>query len=725
MFRRHHRVASRGRCPSLPGLATLGAYMTALLLAGCSSPSQDHWAQGYDAQRYGRSREAITDHFNLHRGRWWNYYARGRWYLESRHTALAAEDFRAAIRLRGDDKRDARSYGMHFWDYYPNRELGIALSRQGKHAEAIQSLTASLVTASSSRAKYYLNKARAAELKQSGVDKAVPVIRIDSPRDGLISRSRRVRLRGTVTDDQFVSGVAIGERDLFVELADRKIEFDEQVRLAPGANTVTVKAVDLSGRRGVGQVSVTVDVQPPIVYVHRLTKAGQPAGSVLLQMAVTDNHGLKTIQVEEKTVVCGGSKLKRIDRLAVVPGPDGLSITATDLAGNTTRALIDTSASEFRGRAREAAPLRRARRQPLERAYPMWGGSVIAFGPWPMAQADDGMRLAGDDTQTDRVAPRIRLNVPKDVPKYIVSDSTFFLDGTLYDPAGVSSLRINNENIPLAAGRNAHVAFSHLIDLADGENRITLVTADRFGNESRRVIRVERQEVEAFLPEARYRVAVVPLSETGPDKGSIVSLYNALLSALLAEPVRFNIVERNREALEKILTEHNLTRLADKRTAIRLGKILTAEGMLFGEIEEGRDYVNVSLRFTDVESSELLYITDVYTEGKGAQAIRWCARGLVSKLKRDFPLVQGEIARLEGASIGLDVGKDNALRRGMKLLLYRETETGRQHKRTLIKHGGKSVEARLMEVGAHRSSAQLMDKRAATIVRVEDKFITK
>jgi len=60
------------------------------------------------------------------RDKWWHYYKRAGFFSENSCWEKAEENLRAAIRRRNKDQWDARSYGMHFLDYFPNRELGIA-----------------------------------------------------------------------------------------------------------------------------------------------------------------------------------------------------------------------------------------------------------------------------------------------------------------------------------------------------------------------------------------------------------------------------------------------------------------------------------------------------------------------------------------------------------------------------------------------------------------------
>ena len=66
----------------------------------------DVW--GYDLEK-GTDEESIRRNFNLHRGRWWNYFERGSWYLRYEHYQAAERDFREVIKKRPTDKRDART----------------------------------------------------------------------------------------------------------------------------------------------------------------------------------------------------------------------------------------------------------------------------------------------------------------------------------------------------------------------------------------------------------------------------------------------------------------------------------------------------------------------------------------------------------------------------------------------------------------------------------------
>jgi hypothetical protein len=59
----------------------------------------------------------------LFRHRWWNYYQRALGAADDRNYAAARADLTAALERRDLDQRMARTYGMHFIDYFPHREL--------------------------------------------------------------------------------------------------------------------------------------------------------------------------------------------------------------------------------------------------------------------------------------------------------------------------------------------------------------------------------------------------------------------------------------------------------------------------------------------------------------------------------------------------------------------------------------------------------------------------
>jgi len=114
------------------------------ILAGCAVEKGKIYEK--DGKFYGKTA-------GLFKAKWDDYYLRGLSYGEGRFWEDASADFLVAIQKRSEDQRRARTYGMHFIDYFPHRELGIAYFHLGKYEEAIQALETSLASVETARTK--------------------------------------------------------------------------------------------------------------------------------------------------------------------------------------------------------------------------------------------------------------------------------------------------------------------------------------------------------------------------------------------------------------------------------------------------------------------------------------------------------------------------------------------------------------------------------------------
>ncbi|MEX2016292.1 MAG: hypothetical protein WD873_06600, partial [Candidatus Hydrogenedentales bacterium] len=138
-----------------------------ILAAGFLSPISCKTGEPGDV--YVRDGEQFGVTEGRFRGRWWNHYERGTSFLRGGFYAEAEEDFRGALSGRRRDQRWARTYGLHLVPaYFPHRELGITLFRQGRVEEAIDHFDTSLGMAWSARAAYYRDLARRELLASSG-----------------------------------------------------------------------------------------------------------------------------------------------------------------------------------------------------------------------------------------------------------------------------------------------------------------------------------------------------------------------------------------------------------------------------------------------------------------------------------------------------------------------------------------------------------------------------
>ncbi|WP_456443945.1 hypothetical protein, partial [Caldithrix abyssi] len=93
---------------------------------------------------------------NAQQLKWYKVYYNGLQAMERGDYSEAVEHFKACLKVKNVDRKKIRAYGTTFIQYFPHRELGIALYHLGKKEEARKHLMISLNQQPSLRAKRYL-----------------------------------------------------------------------------------------------------------------------------------------------------------------------------------------------------------------------------------------------------------------------------------------------------------------------------------------------------------------------------------------------------------------------------------------------------------------------------------------------------------------------------------------------------------------------------------------
>jgi hypothetical protein len=189
---------------------------------------------------------------------------------------------------------------------------------------------------------------------------------------------------------------------------------------------------------------------------------------------------------------------------------------------------------------------------------------------------------------------------------------------------------------------------------------------------------------------------------------------------------RFQLVER--EQLEAILREQKLsqTALVDTETAVKIGKIAAADGILIGSVTETPNALEVFTRFVDVETTEILAAEDIYGEDVNLHTVRLLLEGLSLKLRQRFPLVQGLVLKVDNQKLFFDLGNKH-IKKYMKLIVFREGEaithptTGQVHGAPIEILGEAKVEAVFDDL----SQGILQPQKSRGEVKQLDKVITK
>lgn len=102
-------------------------------------------------------------------GKWYNYYEDGLKEMEKGNWERAIENFKEAVKTQYQDTKKIKTYGMHFIEYFPHREIGVCFYQLGKHDLAERELRLSLKQEYSSKAQDYLMKVSGQPIVQKPV----------------------------------------------------------------------------------------------------------------------------------------------------------------------------------------------------------------------------------------------------------------------------------------------------------------------------------------------------------------------------------------------------------------------------------------------------------------------------------------------------------------------------------------------------------------------------
>jgi hypothetical protein len=284
------------------------------------------------------------------------------------------------------------------------------------------------------------------------------------------------------------------------------------------------------------------------------------------------------------------------------------------------------------------------------------------------------------------------------------------IEGKISDEGMVTQLYVNEKQMLSKPGKKIH--FSHLVGLREGDNIVTIRAVDAAGNEGTERVKIEQLAMKVRDVGSRLRVAVYPFRKEslGADQQLSYGLEDLLLAAMI-ERGRFSTIER--QQLQTILSELKLSQsgLVDEKTALKLGKILAADGILFGNVLERANSVEAYLRIIDTETTQVLAAVDIYGEEVDIAVLRKLGEGLELKLTQEMPLVEGLVVQHDGDRITVDLGKKTGIKCGMKLFVYelgesiRHPQTGAELTDAYREMG----QARIQSIMEQVSSAQMME----------------
>jgi TolB-like protein len=627
------------------------------------------------------------------RNRWWNYYERGISFAEGAYYREAVSDFNQAIRQRDEDQRRARTYGMHFVDYFPHRELGITLYLLGDLPAAREELELSLRQFPSAKAHFYLDSVRKKLIEQKNKDVPPPILDLDLKNSHVLTRADPVVISGTASDDNFIKRITINNSPLFIEGSKKNFRFEKQLSLSQGRYYIEIEAENLVEKITKKHVVIVVDREGPVIVIDRIELVENSSGNlVLIGGSMYDESGVAELTINGRRIsIAGGIEVRFERKLAI--DRDVLEFAAKDTLENETTAQISLSGFKTdTGNHRLLACVNCDERS---------------------------IRLAGIFGAEDIRPPDIALKGWTETQTVFLEK--IYVDGQVQDENKITKLTLNDK--PILSRKGNIIFFSQFIELTEGKNTIVLKAEDDSGNSSQKVISIFRRIPKALQLKERLSLTVLPFEEKQNYTEISNSFQDYLINALVNQN-RFNIVERT--LLEAILQEQKLgrTELFDERTAIKLGKLIAAKAIVAGNIIQSKTGIEIIARMIDTETSAILATADVYDELTHVRTLNMLSQGLAIKFHREFPLLDGMVVQKKGNSIFTNLGK-NLIKVQRRLIVFRDIPIKHPLTGKILGSDHEMLgRGRITQVMPEMSKAEVGEGNAA-VIKILDKVITE
>ncbi len=501
---------------------------------------------------------------------WYDYYERALSCIEGGCYQDALSDLDNAISARSDDKRMAKTYGMHISDYFPHREKGLIYYLSGNDELAKTELELSLRYEKSAKALFYLDKVRKRLLEKEAAAVSTPSILLTEPGE-IWTREIRVTISGNAEDAQYVSEITVGNQQVFLEGSSPSVAFEEALSLDEGEHEIAITARNLLNGESAKAVKIHIDRTGPVIALDSVE-------ADRLQGWLYDESGQVFLNINGKTIDIPKGKEAAFS-IALAPDTAQITLIAADKLGNETKAIIEPS----------------------------------KLAQQRFAALDSDMKPV-----VIRESPEIVMDETADGKT--VFTETLSIKGQIISSSDISMVFINN--VLLYEKRGRFVFFNHPVALTPGENRIVIRAKDSGGKEALRTLSVIREIPEPLKLRYRCMFRTEPFKlyfhrdPADGDKG-LAEKFQALLSKGLIAKNRFQIADA-----------------------------AASRFLLTGYIHHSNTGMEIISKITDIHTSELLDIIDVY--GENTRQAEMTAAELSEKFHKRFPLVRGRITQKQG-----------------------------------------------------------------------------
>ncbi len=648
----------------------------------------------------------------LWRARWWNYYERGRSYQDGGLWEEAIADFETALEMRDAEEWRARTYGLHFVSYFPNRELGVSYYQVKRYQEAKEYLGRSLGSVDTARVHKYLDLVRRAEMAEGRIEDAERPSLSVSPVQGVHYRQvRRIRAPRSV--------ISISPVDLALgNITGTPVPFPILTPHWPFSNLpaalVPMLFASPDPQRAQAQAAdtaifVTTVQSFPIVIESR------------------DNMVVASATVDNKDVYFrnSGQEVRKVEEVQLEEGMNTIKVQAKDLAGNAVETAIqvrldweapsinvyeppaefqtqlptvniDTLVIDDVGLAAvefDGTPLLSPDELGVDSAPP--AEIAIDYPEYPLERdtlnlltiwAED---LAGNSNEYDldvyqgaampggeqgnlreldppigrfvlvnhSLSPSIEFDTPEGLRVFVPE---FLVRGRIAAGEDIVSLSVNGQ--PVAVAPAPRLQWARRVPLEVGDNTVEGIVRTRSGAGAREALSIRRELGYLEKPDSRLKVAfVLGVRPRGQRGGWLEREFEAILN----EDGRFDLVSLAEGGIAIDPTDRELTSDLCRR-AITIAQRCKAHLLLLGSFVEIEHDLELVVQAVDPASREVLAVADGQTTtAREDELIRFELQGLAKQLRSHFPRLEAPTLSADAIGAGAEAG----WRVGMHILI--------------------------------------------------------
>ena len=552
----------------------------------------------------------------LFKGRWFNYYERALSCMEGEFYNDALIDLSEAMKVREQDKRMSRTYGMRFIDYFPHREKGLIYYLLEKYEMAKEELNLSLEQEPSAKAYYYKDQILKHLMKNEKV--SIPIIELSSLRHETWTKDDPIIISGSVKDRQYVSKLMIAGQNYLLTSSKQHVSFNKKLYLNQGTNELEIIAKNLLGGKSSKTITIHVDRSGPIMAIKKFDSNTGLQGSIY-DNSKTVSLFLNTFQIPIKP----DTKLDFIIPPHTVEQKalsNTITLIAKDSLGNETTLKILKSSN-----------------------HPLYACSRFK---------DYYTDITATFPQNKKQPFSIQIKGIKD--NDIAYVDILPLHVRIQNSHRIENVQINDRPFEIPPGKQ--ISMNTSVRLFKEVNNIKVFAKDEKGNTRTEQLFIIKKKPSVFKMSNRYSIVIQSFS--GLYHQNQGNFFSKLFKPRYKLP---EITQTFQDLLVKSIQEKKRFQifLREKNPKI-------ANASLFGSIRNTKEGIEISSRLIDIATTKLMTVQDVkgiikdaYRPDKDRAAWKSIADELSEKYFREFPMFDGRIVnRLENGLI-VESSQDN------------------------------------------------------------------